>query len=295
MKIALENVKNQIIQGFEDLFNKLDQSTIQMTSRMEALEKSGVGLGVPSTTVRPSGGAWFAVLTTVSTLTNADTDHLHVELQELRSALERISIDMQRICSKVDSTAIKFGDLGVASYDDCRAWVTQNFRSQSSGLLFDICLVLEHCASPEAGDINAMLTSMEKQHKLEIRTSSKTKVFFSMKLEIPQILYKDLQSTLPDPSFLTSMKSHKDWSAPETGVQSRILNRMGGMHNMFGDLISNTMAEEPQARALASMMLYASLTCTQELVSYIDESMLQLTKCTGYTEQKAFSLVTQVV
>ncbi|KAL7559268.1 hypothetical protein ACA910_009043 [Epithemia clementina (nom. ined.)] len=70
---------------------------------------------------------------------------------------------------------------------------------------------------------------------------------------------------------------------------------MGGMHNMFGDLISNTMAEEPQARALASMMLSASLTCTQELASYIDETMLQLTKRTGYTEQKAFSLVTQVV
>ncbi|KAL7559267.1 hypothetical protein ACA910_009042 [Epithemia clementina (nom. ined.)] len=134
---------------------------------MDALEKSGVGLGVPSTTTRQSGRAWFAVPTAASTATNTDTDQLQVELHELRSALERHSIDMQRIRSKVDSTAIKFGDLGVASYDDCRAWVTQNYQSQSFGLLFDVCLVLEHCASPEAGDLNAMLTSMEKQHKLE--------------------------------------------------------------------------------------------------------------------------------
>ncbi|KAL7564645.1 hypothetical protein ACA910_009332 [Epithemia clementina (nom. ined.)] len=171
---------------------------------------------------------------------------------------------MQRMQSKVDNTAIKFGELVVATFDDCRAWVTRHFKSQSFWLLFYICLVLEH-----SGDIKAMLTSMEKQHKIDIRTSSKTKAIFSMKLEIPQILYKDLPSTTTDPSFFTPTKSHKDWCTPETGVRNH-------MHGMFGDLISNTMGNEPQARALEATMLSASLTCTQELVDYIDETMMEL-------------------
>ncbi|KAL7561077.1 hypothetical protein ACA910_020391 [Epithemia clementina (nom. ined.)] len=55
------------------------------------------------------------------------------------------------------------------------------------------------------------------------------------------------------------------------------------------------MGDEPQAHALAATMLSASLTCTQELVNYINETMMQLSNQTGYMEPKAFSLVTQVV
>ena len=197
--------------------------------------------------------------------------------------------------SKVDSSAIKFGNLGLSSIDDCKAWVAMKFGSRSYGLLFDICLVLEWCASQENGDVLSMLTTMEKRHKMQISTTNDARALYAMKLEFPQILYKDLPGTGRDPSFLTAMKDYEDWESPETGVRDRIIHKLGNMHSMFGEQISVTMEQEPEARSLAMSMLSMSIGCCRDLINYFDETMHELTTKSKFTKKKAFSLVTQVV
>ena len=225
----------------------------------------------------------------------AKSKALESEMQSLRAMVQQSQVDLQRLRTKINTTAIKFGNLGLSSIDDCKAWVSMKFGSRAYGLLFDICLVLEWCASQESGDVLSMLTTMEKRHKMQISTTNDARALYAMKLEFPQILYKDLPGTGKDPSFLTAMKDHEDWDAPETGVRDRIIHHLGNMHGMFGEQISVTMANEPEARSLAMSMLSMSVGCCRELINYFDETMNELTTKSKFTKKKAFSLVTQVV
>ena len=225
----------------------------------------------------------------------AKTSKLEAEIQGLKAVLQQGQADFQRLKSKMDTTAIKFGNLGLSTVDDCKAWVAMKFGSRAYGLFFDLPLVLEWCASQEHGDVLSMLTTMEKRHKMQIATTNEARSLYAMKLEFPQILYKDLPGTGRDPSFLTAMKDYEDWEAPETGVRDRIINKIGNMQSMFGEQIAITMSGEPEARALANSMLSVSIGCCRELVNYFDETMNELTMKSKFTTRKAFSLVTQVV
>ena len=220
---------------------------------------------------------------------------LEGEIANLRTLLGDANLEMQRLKGKVDTSTIKFGNLGVATVDDCKAWVALKFGSRAYGLLFDLNLVLEWCAPQENGDVLSMLTTMEKRHKMQIATTNEARAIYAMKNEFPQLLYKDFPGTGRDPSFLTEMKEYSDWESPETGVRDRILNRLGNMNSMFGEQIATTMANEPEARSLALSMLSVSVGCCRELVTYFDETMNELTIKSKFTTRKAFSLVTQVV
>ena len=139
---------------------------------------------------------------------------LEGDIANLRTLLGDANLEMQRLKGKVDTSTIKFGNLGVATVDDCKAWVALKFGSRAYGLLFDLNLVLEWCAPQENGDVLSMLTTMEKRHKMQIATTNEARAIYAMKNEFPQLLYKDFPGTGRDPSFLTAIKSTRIGSRP---------------------------------------------------------------------------------
>ena len=297
---SVDKLRSQFVKGFEGLLSRMsaiesDSSTIEKILELESkLKAQDMALN------RAANRTMFASpshLTSPSSDISKDPKFIAMEAEvlHLQTLVKGANSSMQRLQSKVDTSAIKFGSLGVTSVDDCKAWVALKFGSQAYGLLFDLNLVLEWCAPQENGDVLSMLTTMEKRHKMQIATTNEARAIYSMKNEFPQLLYKDFPGTGRDPSFLTAMKEFADWEAPETGVRDRILNRLGNMNSMFGEQIATTMSAEPEARALALSMLSVSVGCCRELVTYFDETMNELTIKPKFATRKAFSLVTQVV
>ena len=287
-KTAIDSLRSNLVKGLQGLISRVSFVEQSVSSiRQNPSTNSTFGLSGPSQTSSLSHQQQMDLL--------AKTARMESEIQALKGLLQISQVELQRLKSKMDTTVIKFGNLGLATVDDCKAWVSMKFGSRAYGLLFDLPLVLEWCAAQEHGDMLSMLTSMEKRHKMQIATTNKARALYAMKLEFPQILYKDLPGTGRDPSFLTAMKDHEEWETPETGVRDRIINKMGNMQSMFGEQIAITMAGEPEARSLAMSMLSVSLGCCRELINYFDETMNELTMKSKFTTRKAFSLVTQVI
>ena len=297
---SVDKLRNQFVQGFKGILDRLSalESNTTLTNRILTIENKMSSHEILLSQLGTSPQMFGATQTTSNTgspaLQNKVTA-LEGEIANLRTLLGDANLEMQRLKGKVDTSTIKFGNLGVATVDDCKAWVALKFGSRAYGLLFDLNLVLEWCAPQENGDVLSMLTTMEKRHKMQIATTNEARAIYAMKNEFPQLLYKDFPGTGRDPSFLTAMKEYSDWESPETGVRDRILNRLGNMNSMFGEQIATTMANEPEARSLALSMLSVSVGCCRELVTYFDETMNELTIKSKFTTRKAFSLVTQVV
>ena len=286
-KAMVDSLRSHLVKGFQGLISRM--STVEQS--VQIIQQNGIN--------NPSNSMSSGTLGNLTPQQQIDwlakTSKLEAEIQGLKAVLQQGQADFQRLKSKMDTTAIKFGNLGLSTVDDCKAWVAMKFGSRAYGLFFDLPLVLEWCASQEHGDVLSMLTAMEKRHKMQIATTNEARSLYAMKLEFPQILYKDLPGTGRDPSFLTAMKDYEDWEAPETGVRDRIINKIGNMQSMFGEQIAITMSGEPEAHALATSMLSVSIGCCRELVNYFDETMNELTMKSKFTTRKAFSLVTQVV
>ena len=297
---SVDKLRNQFVQGFKGILDRLSalESNTTLTNRILTIETKMSSHEILLSQLGTSPQMFGATQTTSNTgspaLQNKVTA-LEGEIANLRTLLGDANLEMQRLKGKVDTSTIKFGNLGLATVDDCKAWVALKFGSRANGLLFDLNLVLEWCAPQENGDVLSMLTTMEKRHKMQIATTNEARAIYAMKNEFPQLLYKDFPGTGRDPSFLTAMKEYLDWESPETGVRDRILNRLGNMNSMFGEQIATTMANEPEARSLALSMLSVSVGCCRELVTYFDETMNELTIKSKFTTRKAFSLVTQVV
>ena len=286
-KGGLDNLRSHLVKGLQGLI-----------SRVSTAERNIMQLGTQAGTTSSGNGSSLlqgnaGIAGSIDLVAKAQT--LEAEVKNLQAILHQNQIDMQRLRSKIDTTAIKFGNLGLSSVDDCKAWIALKFGFRAYGLLFDVCLVLEWCSSQENGDVLSMLTTMEKRHKMKISTTNDARALYAMKLEFPQILYKDLPGTGKDPSFLTAMKELEDWDAPETGVRDRIIHKLGSMHSMFGEQITIVMENEPEARSLAMSMLSMSIGCCREMINYFDETMNELTTKSKFTKKKAFSLVTQVI
>ena len=296
---GVDKLRSQFVKGFEGLIGRMsalesNSSTAEKLLELESkLQAHDMALNRVAT--RTAFASESSSIPAPDFSKDPKFMAMEAEIAHLHTIVKDANTVMQRLQSKVDTSAIKFGSLGVASVDDCKAWVALKFGSQAYGLLFDLNLVLEWCAPQENGDVLSMLTTMEKRHKMQIATTNEARAIYSMKNEFPQLLYKDFPGTGRDPSFLTAMKEFADWETPETGVRDRILNRLGNMNSMFGEQIATTMSAEPEARALALSMLSVSVGCCRELVTYFDETMNELTIKSKFTTRKAFSLVTQVV
>ena len=291
---SVDKLRNQFVQGFKGILDRLSalESNTTLTNRILTIENKMSSHEIFLSQLGTSPQMFGATQTTSNTgspaLQNKVTA-LEGEIANLRTLLGDANLEMQRLKGKVDTSTIKFGNLGVATVDDCKAWVALKFGSRAYSLLFDLNLVLEWCAPQENGDVLSMLTTMEKRHKMQIATTNEARAIYAMKNEFPQLLYKDFPGTGRDPSFLTAMKEYSDWESPETGVRDRILNRLGNMNSMFGEQIATTMANEPEAHSLALSMLSVSVGCCRELVTYFDETMNELTIKSKFTTRKAFS------
>ena len=283
---GIDKLRAHFMTGFKALMDRLssvEQDNATMEGKVHRLERTTMHSLSGNANVPSTAGVDNRIL------------QLQSELASMKQTLQDSQVTLKRLQSNLDSTTIKFGNLGLSSVDDCKAWISLKFGSRAYGLLFDVNLVLEWCAPQENGDVLSMLTTMEKRHKMQIATTNEARALFAMKNEFPTLLYKDFPSTGKDPSFLTAMKDHGDWESPETGVRDGIVNRLASMVSMFGEQIATTMEHEPEARALALSMLSVSVTCCRELVTYFDDTMSELTLKSKFTTKKAFSLVTQVV
>ena len=287
-KAMIDSLRSNLVKGLQGLIGRVSAVEHSVSTLQQNLGNnsafSTMGMGNSGNLTQQQQIDWLA-----------KTSKLEAEIQGLKAVLQQGQADFQRLKTKMDTTAIKFGNLGLSTVDDCKAWVAMKFGSRAYGLFFDLPLILEWCAAQEHGDVLSMLTTMEKRHKMQIATTNEARALYAMKLEFPQFFYKDLPGTGRDPSFLTAMKDYEDWESPETGVRDRIINKIGTMHSMFGEQIAITMSGEPEARALATSMLSVSIGCCRELINYFDETMNELTMKSKFTTRKAFSLVTQVV
>jgi hypothetical protein len=67
------------------------------------------------------------------------------------------------------SSAIKFGNLGIRDLSECLMWVTRNFSLFRYGLIMDPLLMLDRIhGDDDAGDASRLMKSMELKYKLKI-------------------------------------------------------------------------------------------------------------------------------
>ncbi|KAL7571948.1 hypothetical protein ACA910_006578 [Epithemia clementina (nom. ined.)] len=193
--------------------------------------------------------------------------------------------------------AVRFAGLGFTLVDKVKAWQTKHFGCRAYGFVYGVFFLENLVAEEERLDQSAMLTAMEKQLKLKIKTVANAWALQVFGSKVPRLLYNGMIPSAPGALFLTNIPKYSDWRDRQTGVCDRITASLGKVLLTDGESI-RAVCQGSSANSTKLVMLEAlsnTVTFTCKLVGYINRTMDELMGISKFTDEKAWGLVLQIV
>lgn len=128
------------------------------------------------------------VVTPTKTAVNDDDSH---DGEDVRSILAKLIDDVKTLQASKQSSAIKFGNLGIRDLSDCSLWVTRYFSHFPYGLIMDPLVMLDRIyGDDDAGDSSGLMKSMELRYKLKIDSGGEGAALNALRYARPRIFHK---------------------------------------------------------------------------------------------------------
>ena len=201
-----------------------------------------------------------------------------------------------------ETTAVKFGNLGIRNLQECSRWVTANFSEERYGLVVDPLNLLDRLFGDDQVDPLTQLKTMESRMKLNIDTGAESSSITSMGHLRPRIFHDGRPTMTCDQktSRLNKLSKPSKWkTGGEGGVRNHIIEQMNVLQPHISDDITysfgNGHPSDSKARMIATLSLTTSVTFITQLLNYIDALYDKLHVYSKFTSETAWSLSMQVL
>lgn len=211
--------------------------------------------------------------------------------------------DVGTLKLSTETTAIKFGNLGIRNLQECSRWVTLHFSEERYGLVVDPLNLLDRLFGDDQVDPLTQLKTMESRMKLNIDTGAESSSITSMGHLRPRIFHDGRPTMTCDQK--TSRLNNKlgkpaRWkTGGEGGVRNHIIEQMNVLQPHISDDIIYTFGNghpgDSKAQMIATLSLTTSVTFITQLLNYIDALYEKLHVYSKFTSETAWSLSMQVL
>ena len=210
------------------------------------------------------------------------TMNLKTSDTSLQEQINSLKIDVGKLKAvSPDAKCIKFCNLGLESLKQTIAWVKENFDPLRFGLVPCPYTTLNGCELDVEQNAAAMLSKMEKQNKLKLKTLSETASLVALGSAVPTIFHKTSLATrtahTPGTSYLNCMKTHDDWTAADFGVKDLIQKNLPNVINSYNLDISAVFSVTSMAHAVCSNAASKTSTWVTRLSAFIEDTYNSLT------------------
>jgi hypothetical protein len=201
-----------------------------------------------------------------------------------------------------ETTAIKFGNLGIRNLQESSPWVALNFSEERYGLVVDPLNLLDRLFGDDQVDPLTQLKTMESRMKLNIDTGAESSSITSMGHLRPRIFHDGRPTMTCDQktSRLNKLGKPSKWkTGGEGGVRNHIIEQMNVLQPHISDDITYTFGNghpgDSKAQMIATLSLTTSVTFITQLLNYIDALYDKLHVYSKFTSETAWSLSMQVL
>ena len=155
-----------------------------------------------------------------------DAEGISEILELMMSDVARLELEVKMLKAYADSSAVKFGGLGLKSLEECHSWVKAHFDENRYGLVMDPLLMLERIfgGDQESGQMKIL----ESRKKLNIKTGSEATALTALAYPRPRQFHNDkvAMTTELNSSRLSKLPSYKSWNSGGQGVRNYITKQM---------------------------------------------------------------------
>ena len=218
---------------------------------------------------------------------------------EFKSILDKLVEDVKLLQVARNSSAVKFGNLGISNLRDCTKWINENFNEYQYGLIIDPLIMLDRIHVEDIAPANerSVLAIMELQRKMNIRSANETAVLDSLRFSRPRVFHTGRPSLVgvQNVSRLNVLPTHLIWNPGGDGVMDRTMEKMNILEAALSAEIPNTFKKESMAHWIATKCLSATVSFLNQLFASVETIYKRLHNFSKFTTAQAWSLTTQVL
>ena len=221
-----------------------------------------------------------------------------IDSNTLRQLLSDVAL--LKACSR-DKEAVKFGNLGLKSIQDCQMWIRKNFSCHRYGLIMDPLLMLDRiCGNDDAVNKANQFKTWESQIKLKISTGAEAAALQAVSFKRPRLFHagKTAMVSERNKSKLSQLANYAAWKSGGEGVRNYVVRQMNLLYSTLSDEISYALGDDQnfvKANTLALRSLNDTVTFITQLMNYIDMIYDRLLNSSKFTSEQAWSLTTQIL
>lgn len=226
-------------------------------------------------------------------------------LSDRLDALEMENIDqqleIQRLISASDETAVKFSGLGLKSLAETTAWVA--LHSQEGDLDFslvtDAYFIFDLIAGEEEASTTLMLQGMNNRKKLGLGSAYQAGALAAFQLEVPRLFHGTSNvgsfASGSGDSQLKNLPNVDKWSLGPGSMKKLIERKLSSIRTSFRQTIENQLKPKSRIHGLAIEALERAISWIISLCSWMDRAYENAHIISKMSKAKAWSLVTQLV
>ena len=230
-----------------------------------------------------------------------DLADLLARVQCLESERSRLDLEIQRLVSEGDDTAIKFAGLGLKTLAETASWVNINTSGGilPFGLIPDVYFILDIVAADGVTSQSNMLQTLNRLKNLDLDSEYEAKAIAAFLLEVPRFFHGASESgsfaSGSGESQLSMLPSFKSWSVGQSSRKKLLERKLPNIRSSFRSLIANSLQmSNPRFHAIAIEALDRSITWIISFGSWIDRAYEYAHVGSKLSESKAWALVTQL-
>lgn len=234
-----------------------------------------------------------------ATVTGEHSHHPMLTEENFRKFMEMVE-DVGVLKLTAESSAIKFGSLGLQNLQECSKWASKNFPDNRYGLIIDPLILLDRIFGNDDVDPMTQLKTLESRAKLNIDTGAEASSITSLGHPRPRIFHsgRPMMTCDQNTSRLNKLGKHGVWKTGSEGVRNYIIQRMNGLQSSIASDITyaySTLEECAMAKMVTTMSLTSSVAFITQLLNYIDSLFEKLHVHSKFTVDTAWGLTMQVL
>lgn len=166
--------------------------------------------------------------------------------------------------------AVKFGNLGLKSIQDCQMWIRKNFSCHQYGLMLG-----RICGNVDTTNKANQFKTWESQIKLKISTGVEAAALQAVSSKRPRLFHvgKSAMVSKRNKSKLSQLANYAAWKSGGEGVHNYVVRQMNLLFATLSDEISYALGDNHnfvKANTLALRSLNDTVTFITQLMNYID-------------------------
>ena len=231
-----------------------------------------------------------------------DLSEILARISSLETQQATQGLELQRLVSEGDETAVKFGGLGLKSLEETGAWI--DIHTAGGPLPFSVIpccyFILDIVAADGVTSQTQMLQTFNRLKNLGLSSEYEAKAIAAFLLEVPRFFHGPSESgsfaSGAGESQLSMVPTFKAWSQGQGSRKKLLERKLPGIRASMRVLIRDTLqGSNPRVYSLAIEALDRSISWITSLASWIDRSYEYAHISSKFSEAKSWSLVTQLV